>query len=198
MTLLREFYFEGNDRLDDTSLASVFLTTLNLIAARVDILEVLYQLDKVSFDPLSNNLTGLKQSIYFPLSFFIDPAYYENTKATLQTSSAVAVVNDITGGSFIDFPKTYVIDTILTFGMLGLPFLAVIYGGCINKITNLLASVRRFGFKWLCLIFLIPILLQFEKELMSPFLYLLKWSPMLLISIWSFSKTKLLAEPVLK
>lgn len=190
LTLFRELFLEGNDRLNDGSFMALLSSTVLLVAARSDILEIFYYLDSVGYDPLSINLIGIKQSIYFPISFLIDREYYDYTKATLQTSSSVAAVNEIAGSDFVDFPKTYVVDALLAFGALILPLVAVIYAGIISMITKTLRRSKIFGARWLLLVFMIPILLQFEKELMTPIIAFLKWSPILVISIVLCRKIK--------
>lgn len=184
-TLLRELFFEDNARLEINGMLSTLGNVIFMIAARVDILTIFYELEASGYSPLSVNLNGYMQSIYFMFSFFFDPEYYDSVKQSLQTSSSVITVIDITGSAAtIDFPKSFVVDTILTFGCLGLLFLAGVYSSVIKYVIAEMTIARAFKFSWFFAAFMIPILLQFEKELLGTFFAIIKWSPVLLLVLF--------------
>jgi len=184
-TLIRELVFEDNARLETNTMLATIGNVILMIAARVDILTIFYDLEASGYSPLSVNLTGYMQSIYFMFSFFFDPEYYDSVKQSLQTSSSVLTVIDITGSAgTIDFPKSLIVDTILTFGCLGLLFLAGVYSSAIKYVISQMSIARAFKFSWFFAAFLIPILLQFEKELLGIFFSIAKWSPVLLLVLF--------------
>jgi hypothetical protein len=184
-TFLRELVFEDNARLEINTMLAAIGNVILMIAARVDILTIFYDLEASGYSPLSVNLAGYMQTIYFIFSFFFDPQYYDSVKQSLQTSSSVLRVIDITGSAgTIDFPKSLVVDTILTFGCLGLLFLAGVYSSAIKYVISQMSIARAFKFSWFFAAFLIPILLQFEKELLGIFFSIAKWSPVLLLVLF--------------
>lgn len=184
-TLLRELLLEDNARLEINSMLSILGNAILMIAARVDILTIFYELDASGYSPLSVNLTGYMQSIYFTFSIFFDPEYYSSVKQSLQTSPSVITVKDITGSAAaIDFPKSFVVDTILTFGCLGLLFVAGIYSSVIKYVIARMTIQRTFKFSWFFAAFLVPLLMQFEKEMLGILFAIAKWSPVLFLVLF--------------
>jgi len=186
VTLLRELVFEENGRLNVVGIISTLGSTIQMLAARVDILTIFYEIELTSsgYSPLSPNLTGYIQSLYFLVSFFVDPDHYAAVKQSLQTSSSVIVVSEITKTSgIVDFPKSIVVDAVLAFGGLGLIGLALSYSSIIRYIISRSSGARVFGLSWFFALFLIPIMLQFEKEVLGLLFALIKWSPMLVLFV---------------
>ena len=116
ITFFRELTLEASGRIIETNFLSQMQSVLVIIGDRLNILEIFYTIHHYGYDPMSVNLSGFLQVIYFPISAFIDPQYYEITKLNLTTSSSVVVANEITGGGFVDFPKTIIVEIMLTFG----------------------------------------------------------------------------------
>lgn len=183
LTLFREITLEASGRVIETSFLSQIQSSISIIGKRLNILEIFYTIHHYGYDPLSLNMAGFYQAIYFPISALIDPQYYEITKLNLTTSSSVVVVNEITGGGFVDFPKTIIIEIMLSFGALSLLALALMYSKLTASLTSEFYKSPYLSIKWYIAAYLITIFFQFEKEFFSMFISSIKWSVILIIFI---------------
>lgn len=183
LTLFREISLEASGRVIESSFLSQIQSAISIIGKRLNILEIFYTIHHYGYDPLSLNMSGFYQVIYFPISAFIDPQYYEITKLNLTTSSSVVVANEITGGGFVDFPKTIIIEVMLSFGALSLFALALIYSKLTASLTAAFYKSPYLSIKWYLAAYLITIFFQFEKEFFSMFFSTIKWSIILIIFI---------------
>lgn len=181
LTIFREITLEATGRISEETLLSQVQSSITIIAKRLNILEIFYTIHHYGYNPMSYNTSGFFQAIYFPISALVDPQYYEITKLNLTTSSSVVVVNDITGGGFVDFPKTIIIEIMLSFGALSLIILALVYSKLISFLVELFYKTEYLDFKWYLSAYLITIFFQFEKEFFSMFISAIKWSLILII-----------------
>ena len=101
----------------------------------------------------------------------------------LTTSSSVVVANEITGGGFVDFPKTIIVEIMLTFGSVSLIVLALIYSKLITTLIEIFYKSEQLSLKWYLAAYLITIFFQFEKEFFSMFFSAVKWSMILFLFI---------------
>jgi len=181
LTIFREFYLEANERLDFESIADLLLAVGGLIASRLDSVVVLYQLQDVGFNVLGFQLSGILHVLNFYGSFAFDPASYEAIKATLVTSPSVEIINRLTSSTAIDFPKSMILDVFLSFGIWGLLLVATILGISLGKLQRQLVLFRRFTPAFLIALYVLPMLLEFEKEFIGFVFSLIKWLPILLL-----------------
>lgn len=184
LTLLRELVLEDNNRVDTTDYVGILRTILWLIAARLDSLYILHELNRVGFNGLSFDLTGFAHAISFTFSFFIDPQTYNAIKESLVTSPTVVIVNRMLGSNEVDFPKSMALDMLLSFGFLGLLVTAVLLGNLIGRIQCRINSFRGYQIGFCVSLYALPMLLQFEKEFIGFLFAFLKWLPALLLIYW--------------
>lgn len=181
LTIFREITLEASGRITEETLLSQVKSSITIIAKRLNILEIFYTIHHYGYNPMSYNMSGFFQAVYFPISALVDPQYYEITKLNLTTSSSVVVVNEITGGGFVDFPKTIIVEIMLSFGALPLIILATVYSKLISFLIELFYKTEYLNYKWYLSAYLITIFFQFEKEFFSMFISAIKWSFILFI-----------------
>lgn len=184
LTLLRELVLEDNERVETADLADLLTTAGWLIAARLDSVVILYRLNDLGFDPFGFQWSGLLHVIDFYVSFFTDPAKYAAIKESLVTSPSVEIVNRLLSSSEVDFPKSMILDMFLSFGVLGLLLTAGLLGGLLAWVQHRLASFRGFTPGYVVCLYMLPMLLEFEKEFIGFFFAFMKWVPMLLLVFW--------------
>lgn len=184
LTLLRELVLEDNNRVDTNDYAGMLRTVLWLIAARLDSLYILHELDRVGFNGLGFDLTGFAHTISFTLSFFIDPQAYNIIKESLLTSPTVVIVNRMLGSNEVDFPKSMALDMLLSFGFLGLLVSAVLLGNMIGRIQRSISGFREYRIGFCLSLYALPMLLEFEKEFIGFFFAFVKWLPAFLLIYW--------------
>lgn len=181
MTLLRELLLEDSSSIQMGSFFTEFISVGQLIVQRLDVLTIFYELDNSNYNPLAPHLSGLYNTYEFYVSFIMDYDNYQAMKASLLTSSSVIVINEVLGSGFVDFPKSLVVDGILIFGVLGLPLIAAFYAWLLWVLQSKLTHSDVTKIPFILALYFIPLLFQFEKELLSPFISALKWSPVLLL-----------------
>jgi len=181
LTLTRELYAEHNERIVTDDIGQLLSTAGWLIAARLDAVSILNRLQDVGFDPWGFDFGGVAHVLNFYASFVVDPAAYAAIKESLVTSPSVEIVNRLLKVDEIDFPKAMILDTFLSFGVSGLVLSAAFLGWAISAIQRQLRSARGFRFGFLLALFLLPMLLEFEKEFLGFFFSALKWAPFLLL-----------------
>ncbi len=184
LTLLRELVLEDNFRVESDDLVVMMSVALGLIAARLDSLSILHELHRAGFDVLRFDLTGVFHSISFNLSFFIDWQNYISIKESLITSPTVFIVNRLLGSAEVDFPKSMILDVFLSFGLLGLAVTAVLLGAMIGKVQRRVSSFRGFNMGFLASLYVLPMLLEFEKEFLGLLIAFAKWIPVLVLIYW--------------
>lgn len=180
-TLFREIYLENNERIAADNVLELLLITCRLIAARLDSVVILYQLNSFGFDPWGFELSGVKHVINFYVSFFTDLAAYDSIKASLVTSPSVEVINQMLSTPVVDFPKSMILDMFLTFGVLGLITTAILMGTIVGLVQRNLLRFRGFRPAYLVSLYALPMLLEFEKELIGTLFAWLKWTPVLVL-----------------
>ena len=181
LTLFRELYLEDNDRIDTAALPDLLVAVGWLIAARLDSVVILYRLHELGFDPWGFDLSGVAHVFNFYVSFFTDPATYVAIKESLVTSPSVEIVNRMLSTSEMDFPKSMILDMFLSFGVLGLLATAVLLGSMVGLVQRQLLAFRGFRPAFLVSLYLLPMLLEFEKEFIGLLFAFLKWTPALLL-----------------
>jgi len=191
MTLFRELFLESfNQRVNGDDFFNTLKQSLILIFERLNIFEIFVLTQNYNMSPFSINLTGILNTFQLPIAYFFDKTYYLNALATLQTSSSVAIINDITGKSFIDFPKSQVTDFYFSFGILSIPIFTIFYCFLIKLISDALAQ-PRLNFKTLFIFYLLTFIFQFEKEFLTILISPLKWAPLFLL-LFLFRPKKLI------
>jgi hypothetical protein len=184
LTLFRELYLEQNDRISTEDLPDLLLSVGWLIAARLDSVVIMYRLHDAGFNPWGVELSGVIHVLRFYSSFFFDPPTYLAIKESLVTSPSVEIINRMLSLSEVDFPKSMILDMFLSFGTVGLLATAAILGTLVGFVQRQLAPFRGFRFAFIAAIYLLPILLEFEKEFLGFIFASLKWTPMLLLLYW--------------
>lgn len=184
LTLLRELVLEDNYRVETDDLVATISVVLGLIAARLDSLSILHELHRAGFDVLRFDLTGVFHSISFTLSFFLDSQNYIAIKESLITSPTVFIVNRLLGSAEVDFPKSMILDMFLSFGLLGLMITAVLLGAMIGKVQQRVSGFRGFNMGFLASLYVLPMLLEFEKEFLGLLVAFVKWIPVLFFVYW--------------
>lgn len=183
LTLLREFVIEQNYRLDASSAATLLQETLLLIAARLNSVGMVDMAGQSGYNAFVPNLDGLWFLIKFNLSVVTNPAYYEHMKAIEITSPSVFVMNGILLRNDVDFPKSMMVEFLLIFGALCLPVLAFVLSKIVTSIQAVLRSSYPADKTFLIALYILPLLMQFEKEFSGFLLSILKWLPMLILVI---------------
>jgi hypothetical protein len=181
LTLFRELFLEANGRLDLESLYGLLLDTGGLIAARLNSVVVLYQLQEAGFDPFGFQISGILHVLNFYGSFVFNPADYEEIKATLVTSPSVEIINRLMSSTEVDFPKSMIMDMFLSFGVLGLLLTATILGTSLGRLQRQLLLFNGFTPAFLISLYALPLLLAFEKEFLGMIFSFIKWLPILLL-----------------
>ena len=181
LTIFRELFLEDNGRIFFDDLPTLLLGTFKLIAARLDSTIILYQLHEVNFNFLGFNFSGLERVFSLYSSFFTDYSNYVAIKASLVTSPSVEIVNQTLGAAEVDFPKSVILDMFLSLGVTGLLLSSLIIGVLISTVQNQILKFRNFTFMFLVSLYLLPMLLEFEKEFIGLFFAFLKWLPFLLL-----------------
>jgi hypothetical protein len=184
LTLLRELLLEDNGRLETGDVVDMLHSASSLIAARLDSLSMLNELDLVGFKAWGFDLTGMAHTISFNVSFFTDPETYRTIKESLITSPSVKLVNELLFRPEVDFPKSMILDMLLSFGVTGLIVTAVLLGTMIGRVQHYLNSFRGFSLAFLGSLYALPMLLEFEKEFVGFLLAFIKWIPALIFIYW--------------
>lgn len=184
LTLLREFVIEQNYRLDASSGATLLQETLLLIAARLNSVGMIDMAGQSGYNVFLPNLEGLWFLIRFNLSMIIDPAYYEYMKSIEITSPSVFVMNGLLLRNDVDFPKSMMVEFLLIFGALFLPILAFYLAKIVTHIQSILRSSYPTSKTFLVALYVLPMLMQFEKEFSGFLLSVIKWLPMLVMIIF--------------
>ncbi len=179
ITLLRELVIEDNNRIDTENLWYLLKSTGELIATRLDALLILYRLAGTEFNPLGFDLSGVEHVLKLYSTFFIDQASYNSIKSTLVTSPSVVIVNRYLPTAEVDFPKAMILDMFLTFGILGLVMTALLLSLLIAWVEKHANQLNSFSAAFLISIYILPLIFQFEKELIGFLIAIMKWSPML-------------------
>ena len=195
LTLFRELYLEQNERIAADDLPDLMLVVGWLIAARLDSVAILYRLREVGFDAWSFDLSGIAHVFDFYIAFFSDPATYDAIKESLVTSPSVAIVNRLLSTSEVDFPKSMILDMFLSFGVFGLVLTAGLLGILLGFVQRRLNSFRGFGLAFLVALYLLPMLLEFEKEFIGFMFAILKWTPVLLLLYLHRPRFRVRARP---
>ena len=184
LTVLRELYLEDNERVDGADLLELLPSIIWLITSRLDSMAVLYRLHEAGFDPFGFELSGLFHVLNFYISFFIDPAAYEQVKSSLVTSPTVEIVNRLLSTNEVDFPKSMILDMFLSFGIAGLAVAAILLGSLVGRIQRRLSNFRLFSLPFMLSLYSLPMFLEFEKEFIGLAFAFLKWTPMLALLYW--------------
>ncbi len=179
-TLLRELVTEDTNRINLNSVLEFSTDTLNLISVRLDSMAILYRVYNNGFNFFTVDLSGIFHSFYFYCDFFFNQSAYHSIKNSLVTSPSVFIANNFLYSKEIDFPKSMVLDFFLTFGLLGLLFASLIYGYIAGLIHRNLLSSNNFSFAFILSLYLLPQILQFEKEGLTFFTNIIKWSPFII------------------
>lgn len=182
LTLLREFVIEKNYRLDASSAAILLRESTLLISDRLNSMVMIDMAGQGSYNPFIPNLDGLKFFIRFTLSPILDPAYFAYMKSIEITSPSVFTLNGILFRRDVDFPKSMLIEILLDFGILGLPLFSYVLARICGWIQFELRHSRAFDARFLLALFVLPLLMQFEKEFTGFATSILKWSPFLLMA----------------
>tara|TARA_R110000787_G_scaffold10961_3_gene36433 strand:+ start:435 stop:1742 length:1308 start_codon:yes stop_codon:yes gene_type:complete len=185
LTLLRELFIEQNNRLDVSSFMILIRETVWLIASRLNSVVMIDTAGQGLYNPFIPNLDGLWFLIKFNLAAFNDPAYYEYMKAIQITSPSVFVINDILVRTDIDFPKSMMVEVLLIFGLLGLPVLAYILARVVGRIQFIVKRFSPTDPQFILALYVLPGILQFEKEFSGFLFSLIKWAPMVIFIIVS-------------
>jgi hypothetical protein len=111
-----------------------------------------------------------------------EPNRYAAIKNSLETSSSVTIINQLTAGAEVDFPKSVVLDTFLSFGVYGLFILAILIAQAFKKIEEKIGSFADFSLPYITALFALPMLMEFEKEALGILISFAKWSPMLVFA----------------
>ena len=77
-----------------------------------------------------------------------------------------------------------IVDVFLSFGVYGLSVLSLIIGYIISKVQTHVTPTNGFTFSFIASLYLIPILLQFEKEFLGFLISCVKWVPLLFVLYW--------------
>jgi hypothetical protein len=141
-------------------------------------------LDHIGFEVWRFDLAGIAHSFWFALSFFLDSQTYSSIKESLITSPSVLIVNQLLGFAVVDFPKSMVLDVLLSFGLFGLFGVAIFLGSLIAQVQRQISRFRGFQMKFLLSLYSLPMLLEFEKEFIGFLFSFLKWLPVFLIIYW--------------
>ncbi len=185
LTLFREFLLEHNDRITSDDLPALIMAAGWLIASRLDSVVILHSLREMGFDPWGFDLSGVVHVLMFYISFFADSEAYNAVKESLVTSPSVLIVNRLLSASEVDFPKSMILDMFLSFGALGLLLTACLLGLAVGQIQRSIASSHNFQLPFLAALYMLPMLLEFEKEFIGLFFSMLKWAPALvLVYLW--------------
>jgi hypothetical protein len=185
LTLFRETFLEvDNNRLSSAT------DTIQLIAGRLDATSMLQDLYNHGYSLFTVNLSGLNNLVDFFISFFTDIDRYNAIKNDIATSPSVYIVRQILPGTFDDFNKTNIMDITLTFGLWGLPFFAVFIGIFVKYVQKYLNNAQYFSRLFLLFIFMLPIILEFEKEFFGAVTSIIKWLPVFALSLFMFDFKK--------
>lgn len=184
LTLFRELILEHNDRISINSVFNLLFDTSCLIATRLDSLKILYSLSSLGFNPWGFELSGVTHVLNFYISFFFDPQTYAAIKESLVTSPSVKIVNGMLPVPEVDFPKSMILDIFLSFGVIGLTSVAVLLGCLVGFVQRQLNYFCDFKLTFVLSLYLLPMLLEFEKEFIGSMFAFFKWSPVLLLLYW--------------
>jgi hypothetical protein len=183
LTLLRELYIEQNERLEMGDLAQLLHSVGWLIAARLDSVVMLNPLVGTGFHPFGFQWSGVLHVLKFNMAFFTDPSTYAEIKNSEVTSPSVEIVNRLLSASEVDFPKSMILDMFLSFGVCGLLATAAFLGRVMSRIQEQILNFRHFTMAFLTAIYVLPMLLQFEKEFLGFLFSFVKWTPFLILII---------------
>lgn len=180
LTLLRELVIEKNYRLDVSSSLSLIRETVSLIVARLNSVVMIDTVGQGVYNPFMPNIDGLWFFVKFNTAIFVDPSYYEYMKSIEITSPSVFVTNSMLLRIDVDFPKSMMVEVLLIFGLFGLPILAYFLSKIIAIIQRKLKSGYPSSGGFIVALYVLPLVLQFEKEFSGFLISLLKWAPMLI------------------
>ena len=197
LTLVREFVFEDNNRVSNDSTFAALYDVLELISGRVNSVEVVNTMMDQGQPLVTYNSAGIEKIYDLYFSLFFDPEHYAVVKETLETSPSEAILVSIFRQSEVDFPKSIIIDTFLTFGLPGI-FISMLYASAICLLCQRFTvwpDPTKISF--IFALFILPPLLEFEKEFSYVFT-LSKWSIVFFIIAWlrpTASNRNLLGRP---
>ncbi len=192
LTLIREYLIESNDRLDAEDFNHLIYIIVSMIADRLNSIVMLTRALEANYNPFGLEISGLVHLLHLYFSFFVDPITYSEIRASEITSPSVEVINRLLGESHVDFPKSMVLDIQLTFGSLALPFLAWILAVLIKSSQRAIHCSKSMTPQLLMALFLVPLVLQFEKEFFGFISFALKWSPLLIFLLFFHRRSMLL------
>ena len=115
------------------------------------------------------------------MSYFTAPENYRAIKESFVTSPSVEIVNRMLLGNEADFPKAMILDMFLSFGVFGLLATAVLLGSLITWVQRNLNGFHGFTPAFLVSLYVLPMLLEFEKEFIGFVFAFMKWIPMLVL-----------------
>jgi hypothetical protein len=173
-TALRELVIEGNSRIPTDHFSSIMRATGELIVARLDTIAVFYSLGEHGFNPWAFQFSGLAHVFDLYFSYFFDQAAYVEIKKSLVTSASVEIVNRLLHTQHVDFPKSMLMDMFLSFGVLGLGVVGVLLACTVAMVQRQINAMKP---AYLLALYIMPMLLQFEKEFIATLFAFVKWLP---------------------
>lgn len=182
LTVLRELVLEDNNRISNSSIWNLVVDSVGLIAGRLDSVWILTDLSDRGFNPFAFNLSGVYVIWDLYYSFVFDPSHYQQIKNSLETSPSAVIINQLMTVTQIDFPKSMVLDVFLTFGVLGILPLSVAIGKILNTIEQKIKTENPSNLYYIFSLYVIPMVLEFEKETFSILVSVFKWSPVLFLA----------------
>ncbi|KZX88300.1 hypothetical protein A3726_14755 [Erythrobacter sp. HI0037] len=183
LTFLREFVIEKNYRLDASSATALLTDTTLLIAARLNSVVMIDTAALWGYNIWVPNFEGLWFFVKLNTAPIFDPNYYELMKSIEITSPSVYVINTILAANYVDFPKSMMVEVLLLFGALGLPALAFILAKVIVFVQRELRSGDPSDIPFVLALYILPLVMQFEKEFTGFLTSIFKWSPVFILVI---------------
>jgi len=184
LTLIRELFIESNDRLDASNALGLFYILGSMISDRINSLVMLARALEGGYNPFGVQSSGLLHLYNLYFSFFADPEAYAQIRASEITSPSVEIINRVMGENYVDFPKSMVLDIQLVCGSFALPFLAGLLAAGIRFSQKAVIRQGSLTPRLLAALFLLPLLLQFEKEFLGFVTMLLKLSPLFVLLLF--------------
>lgn len=185
LTVMREI-FEDNARLDFASGWATLSTALVLIANRLNSLFILSQLPNPEDFFFNFDLEGIVYPFKLLALKIFDPEAFYVIRTDLMTSPNVFLIEKYARLGMVDFPKSHVLEIYLGFGALGLTTIGILLGLFLHWLQRTIFNPRKFLKRtFFFSLFVLPFLLQLEKEITGIPISLFKWS-FVLIGIYIF------------
>jgi hypothetical protein len=183
LTLVREIFLEENYRVSNASFSETIFDILLLVSERVNSVAIINLMIDMNQPLLTFNIAGLEKvfSVYY--NFFFDRELYQVIKGSLETSPSQAILIGIFHLAEDDFQKSVILDTFLTFGWPGIVISAV-YAGMVGSFCQRqISNPDPTKMKFILAIYLLPTLLEFEKEFLPIIVTVFKWSSMFIVIV---------------